>query len=161
VDGHPSANMLVLNSLDGQGNNRNFFAKPLTNILEPPKNFILKILSKVFKVAIDLVSPGAEPTNLPTANFAKIDQFGNEIKNYRFPHQIFFMPADVEFDPDDTTDIRIQLKALTPGTILYRIFAKETEISKSVEIGELVLESEFVASFFEDHWLLFQHNAFK
>jgi len=160
VDGKPSENLLVMDSLDGQGENYNFFAKSFSNIIAGPTNPLLQAIAIAFKKAIQRFNSQAQPTNLPTANLAKVMVNGQRVKKYRYPAQLIFDPAVTKFRKDDKTDLRIQLKTLKPGTTLYKMYARHSKNSGVVFIGRLVLESNFVASDFADRWLLFQHNAF-
>ena len=160
VDGRPSENILVMNSLDGQGENYNFFAKNFSNIIPGPSNPLLSALAFSFKMAIQKLNPRAVPTNLPTANLSKVKVNGQRVRKYNSPAQLIFRPLVTKFDKNDRTDLRIQLKALKPGTTLYKVYARKSKNSGVILIGELVLESKFVASKFSDRWLLFQHNAF-
>jgi len=160
VDGRPSENILVMHSLDGQGENYNFFAKSFSNIIANPTSPLLKAIAIAFRKAIQKMNRQAQPTNLPTANLSKVKGNGQMVKKHRYPAQLIFDPAVAKFSKDDKTDLRIQLKTLKPGTTLYKVYARDSKNSGVQFIGKLVLESKFVASKFSDRWLLFQHNAF-
>ena len=49
IDGHPSVNLHVMNSVNGQGDDHNFFAKSFSNIIPKAKGFFFKFLESIFK----------------------------------------------------------------------------------------------------------------
>src|SRR5262245_5097439 len=49
VDGAPSENLMVMNSLDGQDDNHNFFAATFTNVLPEPQKITRKLLMKILR----------------------------------------------------------------------------------------------------------------
>ncbi len=53
--------------------------------------------------------------------------------------------------------MRLALAELPKGTILYNVHVRESANSDLALLGELVTESEFVASEYGDKQLFFQH----
>lgn len=159
VDGKPSKNLQVMNSLEGQGDNQNFFAKDFSNIISEPESALLKTLALIFKTA------STNPFELTVDHLAKVDSAGNSIRQFQAPRQLVFIPTRQAQLPTRTTaDLRDQLERFNPGTVLYRIYARgehKQALSQNdalIEIGRLVLRSKFVASRYCDEKLFFQHS---
>lgn len=159
VDGQASVNLHVMNSLEGQGKNTNFFLKTFSNRIAEPKGFVLRQISKVFQKAMDSIKPGEKPTFLPINHFAKVEATGDLPFEVVRAHTVLFQPQDLNFSANSSKDFRELMTELSPGTVLYKVFLSElSSPNKFQEVGELVLESRMVASEYGDKMLFFQHN---
>lgn len=155
VSGKPSVNLQVMYSLDGQGENRDFFSNAFSNEIDPPSSLLLKPLAFLFSLVND------PPTYLAVDHFASVNSRGQTISNPIAPYSLHFHPhADVSgrFSENSKQDFRRQLGTLNPGTVLYQIVARQSKGTEDELIGELVLMSPFVASEYQDQKLFFQHH---
>jgi hypothetical protein len=155
VDGRPSVNLQVMYSLDGQGENKNFFQNTFSNNIPAPKSLLLKPLAFLFSLVKN------PPTYLPVVHFASVTDKGLRIESPLAPYSLHFRPhADVAnlFPSKSDQDFRNQLATLQAGTVLYEIWAKRTKSAKATFIGELELADAFVASQYQDQQLFFQHQ---
>jgi hypothetical protein len=164
VDGQASANLVATYSLDSQGPNPDFFLHPLTTVLNPPQAVALRLGSLVFKAALNLISDA--PVNeltIPLTELASIDSSGAKASDLQAPEMLQFVPSDdvrTQFQAGGSDrDFRVGLQGISSGTVLYRVFAKAFGADAMVEVGQLVTESEFVASRYADRTLYFRHPA--
>ena len=153
VDGKPSVNLHVMNSLNGQDDNWNFFEKTFSNKIDPAEGFVLKILEKVFERA-------RKPANdLPVDHLARIYQDGSQVDSVVAPERLLFKPtANVRsmIDPSSRADFREHLNSIPAGTKLYGVYGVLR--GKQTKIGHIVTESEMVSSQYADKTLFFQHK---
>lgn len=166
----PSANVSALYSLDGQGDDYNFFKNPLSNIIPLGDNLGLKLVHSLFRRVTDY------PEELLVDDFAKIDVQGRKAKKVVSPRQVFFVPNDSLNFSSSKHDIRNDMLTIPAGTVLYTIHAASEkyqnydyfnytneDISKFVKdshpIGSIVSTSKFVASEFGDTGIFFRHEA--
>jgi hypothetical protein len=153
VDGAPSVNLHLMNNLDGQGDNWNFFAGPFSNKLPHATSKPVVVLEKIFEM---VKNPANE---LPVEHLAKIDSEGTVYKEFRAPEQLFFEPDQSlrhVIDPESRDDFRETLKTVVgEGELgqLYGMLGKQR-----ILIGSIYVESELVASQYADEVLFFQHN---
>ena len=159
----PSGNLSALVSLTGQGNNYNFFANELSNIVPIVREFGPKAINLIFKRVTHY------PTRLYLQNLAQADEKGVQISDPHYPDQVFFQPApDLVFPSSPGHDFRLDLETLTPGSTLYNVLAAQPDTARqdnqrqhAVAIGSLVLESEFAASHYGDNQLFFRHQRYQ
>lgn len=158
VDGEPSVNLVAMNSLDGQGENLNFFEKPLRTKIGPPQSGVLRLLVGPFTKAIEFINPDTSPFKLPVDHFARLYPDGKKVELVKAPDILVFTALQgIQQDPTDLRDHRDKLKALGPGQVLYQVFTNNNESRKI--IAEIVLDSIFIASDYGDNRLFFQHYA--
>lgn len=161
-DGMPSVNSMAMERLNGQGKNRNWFAKDFSTIIPDPDNFILEQAAKIF----ELVHKPA--TQLPVDHFARHSRDGRFETDMRSPHQLFFRPAEGTKNlilEDTKNDFRKELGKLQENATVYEVWARDKEDflndkwgqSGAIHIGNLVLRSKFVPSHYGDKVMFFQH----
>lgn len=149
IDSSSSVNLQVMNSLDGQGKNANYFSKNFSNKIDEPKNFIIRTLANIFKVATK------NPFYLPVDHLARINSQGLQIENTNFPDVLFFKPRHPEWIPANSKkDLRETLLYLEPSEVLYDIYD-----DKSTLIATLEMKSKFINSAYCDKKLFFRHNS--
>lgn len=154
VDGKPSVNLHVMNSLSGQDDDQNFFALEFSNILPKPP-FYLTLLAQAFT---RVKSP---PTELNVNGIARVNSSGELVKNENIKnvYQIVFRPNPALAIASDTQkDFREELSQIPSGSTLYSVFTRRHAGSNLVKVGYLVTRSEFVASRYGDENLFFQHQ---
>jgi hypothetical protein len=156
ADGLPSANVHVMQSVDGQGSNKNVLAFPFTNRVPDAKGFATKTISKWFarfSPAFDL--------GVDHLSFANAD--GSPVTSPVFPFQIYFVPtprAQALLDAKTENDFRNELEKIPANTVLYEVWARSDAYAGGLStiIGALTTRSEFVASKYGDEKLGFQHR---
>ncbi len=172
VDGKPSLNFQVMYSLDGQGEDKNFFAHSFSNVIPPPSpnNKKLILIAPHFQEAVDKQQPSGpeSPTNLPLLQAASLNADGSPVTNPVVPAQIIFTPHKELLEKADLNkDFRVYLKDIPQDEVLYDVYLVldkkdantdyDIALTKAQKVGELVKKSEFVASKYEDGGLFFQH----
>lgn len=154
IDGEPSVNLHIMNNLDGQGNDQNFFLHEFTNVLPKPKKKLLKLLDRWFRLFVE------NPRHLRVDHLAERDQSGAVELNPFFPYQILFVPTvEAQIDSHTTRDFREELEDILAGTHLYSVEAVAFEGDEERRhIGDVYTTSEFMASAYGDLQLYFQHH---
>jgi hypothetical protein len=151
LDGKPSINFHVMDSLNGQGRNRNFFAHTFTNRLPAPRGFTLN------SIELALAATGRDLKHLPIAHGARIDRDGNRVFATVTPKQIAFVPLQSDAIPASSrNDFRIDLASISGTAPLYDVFGLDGT-NNWVKIGRVSLMSKLIASEFGDRHLFFQH----
>ena len=173
VDGAPSENFVAMHDLDGQSD-YNFFAKTFSNVIAPPKSFLLKIIAKAFERA----SPF--PAGVYLQDISAVQQNGAGESAPVFPYRIFLdaNPTFASFQ-NAAHDFRSDLATIPEGTLLYTVHAvipenpsdddaaniwssvsSDAYRAKAVKVGSFVTVSKFVASRWADEKLFFKHQRF-
>lgn len=149
---HPSLNLHVMNALEGQGSNWNFFAKTFSNKIEHPKSYMLKAIEKIFEWTKD-------PANeLNIESLAQWNEQGEPVDEPIAPDVLFFKPGEAVqhlIDENDRQDFRISLARIPYGPV-YELYGSYQGVK--YHIGTLSLESELLASNYGDQVLFFQHQ---
>jgi len=171
-DDIPSANISALYTLNGQGENYNFFENALSNIVPMGSmfEFGLKLVHFIFsKVA-------AYPEQLKTLDMATFNSKGNKENTIKAPKQIFFVPHPGNNFTTKEHDFRNNLQLIKKGTILYDVHAYEPEennfnyddytlemipnfLKKSKPIARIISDSDFISSSYGDDRILFRHEV--
>lgn len=152
ISQHPSINLQVMNLLEGQGDNWNYFAKDFSNKIPHPTSWTLRAMEKIFAWTRD-------PANdLPLWYLAAWNSEGRQEAVPIFPERVYFRPSSVVKDliPEDSReDFRTSLLKIPMGA-LYDVYG----LYDGVEyyIGTLTLESTLFASHYGDDHLFFQHH---
>ncbi|MCB0357273.1 MAG: hypothetical protein KDD40_09715, partial [Bdellovibrionales bacterium] len=154
IDGRKSANVMVMDNLDGQGDDWNVFARPFTNIIPDPKSTALKAAVWLFQFFVD------DALKLGLHHFSYYNSNGTNSLKDIYPRQIVFVPRDeVKYSGLTINDYRNELAKLQSGQPLYDVYG----ISKNgvkYKIGILYLRSSFVSSVFGDVLLHFAHTEY-
>ncbi|STX51037.1 Uncharacterised protein [Legionella busanensis] len=152
VSGNPSLNLQVMNSLEGQQENWNYFAKEFTNHIAHPTSWTLKAIEQIFEWTRD-------PANdLPLWHLAAWTSEGKFKGIPVFPEQIYFRPSNAvtEIIPENSReDFRLSFAKIPQGP-LYEVYGKYH--GQEYHIGTLMLESDLLASYYGDKELFFQHQ---
>lgn len=155
VDGAPSENLIAMFSLDGQGDNSNFFANTFSNIVSEPNNQALKVLKLIFARA------SKHPTKLSLVPLSSIAENGQTVAPalIRAPAQVFLVPSqEAQLPSAPGREFRRDLETLPAGTTLYTLYGTEKEGSARILIGQVQTTSDFVASKYGDENLFFRHR---
>ncbi len=154
VDGKPSVNLHVMNSLSGQDDDQNFFAKEFSNILPTPP-LALVLLSQAFA---QVKKP---PTELNVDGITKVYSNGKNVSADKVKpvYQIVLRPNPKLAIPSDSEyDFRDELAAVPENSVIYTVFTRETKEAELKKVGRLVTRSPFVATAYGDKSLFFQHQ---
>lgn len=163
IDGKESVNLMTMNSLDGQ-ESKNIFSATFTNDLPTPKvEESTKKMFEAFKQTVEELSPGSNPLFLNLAHWARINSDGSEVKNPVAPHSIVLVPTAMAQESYSCCssfpkDFRGRLANVDAGTIIYTIYTKATKVGPLVLWGNIITDSEFVASQYGDQSLFFRHH---
>lgn len=152
VENHPSINFHVMNDLEGQGSNWNYFAKTFTNKIAHPTSYVLRAIEKIFEWT---KSPANE---LDIAMLAKWSANGEPVEKPLAPEQIYFTPSErivMAIPSDSRADFRESLRDITMGA-MYEVYGELQ--GKSYHIGTLMLDSQILPSEYGDKNLFFQHQ---
>ncbi|MET8826322.1 hypothetical protein ABZX40_30405 [Streptomyces sp. NPDC004610] len=154
IDGHPSVNLHVTASADGQEGPQEFLRDPLTNILPEPLSPAAKLSRPLLARVIGLPDPFR--TDIDHLTFrdrsGAIDYSGRAA-----PHQILFRPS-LSPRPPWRADFREELMTVATGSELYTAQVSYAPGGGFTPIGSLVTTSGFAASAFGDRSLHFQHR---
>ncbi|MGQ3888570.1 hypothetical protein ACQUW5_06000 [Legionella sp. CNM-1927-20] len=152
ISQNPSVNLQVMNSLEGQQENWNYFAKDFSNHISHPTSWTLKAIEKIFEWTRD-------PANdLPLWHLAAWTSEGRFEGIPVFPEQIYFKPSSTVSNliPENSReDFRISFSQIPIGP-LYEVYGKYR--GTEYYIGTLMLESNLLASHYGDKELFFQHQ---
>ena len=156
VDGKPSVNVAVMKSLTTNVKNCDPFFYEFSNVI-PKTGFFLGIAAFAFEDVAQSQSPTGEATTLSVKHFGRI----YDATKPSSPFQLVFKPSkdsdSLGFSCDK--DFRKVLESMQPGQKLYEVYAKKSpESVETVKVGELYLDSSFVASSYGDEVLFFQHH---
>lgn len=151
VDGGPSVNLTVMEQLEGQDADTNYFRSVFTNILPDPKTAKTKFGTWAFEGFVE------NAIHLGVEHVAAVGLKGERVDAPVAPYQLLFKPLTAISSRAD--DFRVELAKLAPGTALYEIFGKmgPEKNSPVARIGVLRTTSAFVASRYGDEKLYFQH----
>ncbi|MCX6128909.1 MAG: hypothetical protein NTX25_07575 [Proteobacteria bacterium] len=175
VDQQISHNVSALVSLEGQGQNFNFFANEFSNVVHPSDKITLKIAAKIFRRA------SRHPQKLSVRSFAQVDSKGLKVVNALSPVRLFFVgDSSVQMPSLPVRDFRDDFAKIPAGSVIFNVYAvQETDAdsvtaddvdlnfddpsyrARAVKVGSLISTSVFVASSFGDEGLFFRHERFR
>ena len=103
------------------------------------------------------------PTMVGVSDIAKYSVGGKEESDFNFPCALFFKPNSVltaKFKGiSPLTPLNDYMSKVTPGTMLYEVWAKESpRTAEKVLIGKVTTKSELISSEYGDKELFFQHQ---
>ncbi|STX28545.1 Uncharacterised protein [Legionella beliardensis] len=152
ISQNPSVNLHVMNSLEGQQGNWNYFAKDFSNQIPHPTGWVAKAIEKIFEWTRD-------PANdLPLWHLAAWTTEGKFAGIPVVPEQLYFKPSSsvIHVIPEQSReDFRLSLLQVPMGP-LYEVYGKYRGVE--YHIGTLMLESVLLASYYGDKELFFQHQ---
>jgi hypothetical protein len=153
VDGQPSVNVTVMERLEGQEQNTNYFRGTFTNLLPNPASGVTKFGTWAFEAFVK------DAIHLTVDHVAAISRTGQPVAAVKAPFQLLFVPAPGLAIRTDSPDFRVELAQLPAGTVLYEVYGKVSDQERSpiAHIGALRLTSPLIASPYEDEILYFQH----
>lgn len=154
--GIPSANWVVLRSLDAQ-ESHDFFNTTQSNHIDPPTG-VTAVLGVKFGQASNCI------TQVGLSDAARWTQAGDHIESPKFPYEIIWTPTHaVNTNGATTTEALVHMLETIPiGTQLYRVSVYETPWDKyngkPTELGVVATASECRGSKFGDNVLFFKHQ---
>jgi len=173
IDGSQSQNFHLMNNLEGQGPDRNWFLKGVSNVYPNPTSFAIKAIGKIFDAGVAML-PGGLNDRPETANTlglyeqASVTSDGKAVAKVVAPWKIQLVPNQQVLDWQKThnaaldpsaapEDFRTFLGAIPTGSAIYDVMAQRSQDAKADYIGRLVTRSQFVASKYGDEKLYLQH----
>lgn len=165
IDGnHPSVNLQVMNSIDGQ-EGYDFFERPFSNVIPPANSFATRLIAGFFgRAAKRFEAKDPNPGRLTVEHLAEIENDGSVAVEPTAPYQLLFRPrpeASARFKAATIKDdFRITLADFPVGAVLYDVYALDQgeTAEQGKLLGQLVLSSRILASRYGDEKLYFQHN---
>lgn len=152
ISNHPSINLQIMNSLEGQNGNWNYFAKDFSNIIPHPTGWTLRAIETIFEWTRD-------PANsLPLWHLAAWTTDGKYKNIPTYPERIYFKPTPFISSliaENSREDFRISFLKVPVG-VLYEVYGEYQ--GAEYYIGTLMLESSLIASNYGDKNLFFQHQ---
>jgi hypothetical protein len=157
IDGKPSINFHAMYSLDGQGDDFDFFSNTFSTTIDPPKRSLLKIIAFFFHQSLSIVSkdPNNRPvseTDIPLIESASIKCDGTHIENPIAPSKLLFVPT-TNLDTSNKDDFREQIINQVKSPInLYNLYDEN-----NILLGKISIIEDFVASSYGDY-MHFKHQ---
>ncbi len=160
VDGRSSTNVLTLPSDHRAKGDLRCFSSSYCNATPPAKELDTKLVHYTFaKTARAMNATRLYAIYLPLHDFASIRADGTTPDKPVVPDRLEFVPTeDAKRACPDLPDFRSALAALPTGTILFHVHVAAKIDQHSQLIGEVRLESPWVASAYGDNRLYFQHD---
>ena len=156
VDGQPSANIIAMYSVNGQGQDPNIGTHTFSNIVGEPKGWFLKLAGERFNMTV------TDPKILSAAPAARFNSDGSVVSksDLKVPYQLFFESTSALQRPIVAKNGKgADLSQLHAGTTLYKIYANTTPGGPREWLGDLVLEGDFLSSQFIDEGIFFRHES--
>jgi hypothetical protein len=150
VDEKPSANFMVLSSLDEQ-KSYNSFQRELSNIIPKPTGGLFLFGMELFETV----------TNHPLMVDVSFLAEDNEDKdNIVAPWQLFLTPNPALKFNTKPHEVREDWESIQPNTLLYSVYGiKKNQVkSERVYLGYIISKSRFISSEYGDKTLFFRHN---
>jgi hypothetical protein len=164
VNGAPSANLVAMYSLEGQGGDWNFFSHEHSNFIPnpPATNIALGLLAGAFKLAAKVT------TVVSVAPLGRINSDGSRVAAPVSPCQLVFSPNSAVKSltaASSREDFRASLSRIPAGTPVYDVYGVDAcnnaPGAPRTLVGTLKITSKFVASSYGDNGLFFRHEEFK
>ncbi len=165
IDGnHPSVNLQIMNSIDGQ-QSYDFFETTFSNVIPPANSFATRLIAGFFgRAAKRFGAKDPNPGRLTVEHLAEIKTDGFVVVEPTAPYQLLFKSRPEASDRFKAAtikdDFRITLANLPVGLVLYDVYALDQgeQAVQGKLLGQLVLSSRILASRYGDEKLYFQHN---
>ena len=154
-DGRHSGNTVAMYGVNGQPS-WNFFKNDFSNHIAKAGGIALMLLEKKFSEATPYTS------QMGLKDMATYGQDGKDYSNnLKFPYKLIFRPT-TEATAMGTDywkqNFLPQLEAIPTGMDLYHVFATDGPTSMPVNIGKLVVKTQFTRSKWGDKDLFFRHG---
>lgn len=161
VDGRLSTNVLVLPSEHRTKGDVACLSSTYCNATPPAKELDTKLVQRSFqKTAKAMGTTRLYAVYLPLHDFASIHADGTKPDSPVVPDRIEFVPTDsAKKACPNLPEFRKALAAIPVGTILFKVFAAPAIDKPTVPVGEVRLDSAWVASAYGDTRLFFQHDT--
>jgi hypothetical protein len=161
VDGRPSLNYLALPSAYRDPRDLDFMTSVYSNSAPPPKKIDNKLIVGAFQRTADaLGGKRLYGIYLPLHHLAQRELDGRAVADAKVPDRIELHPTTAaRAAASSGGDWRDVLAKLPVGLTLFEVRAAPKLDVEATPIGELTLESSFVASRYGDEQLFFQHDV--
>ncbi|MDC3961174.1 hypothetical protein [Polyangium jinanense] len=161
VTGKPSLNFLGLPNDYREKGDLRCFSSVYCNSTVPAKEFDTKLVQAAFqKAANSLGGTRLYSVYLPLHHLAGMGADGATADNPVVPDRIEFHPtAEAKRACPDTSDFRLSLGRVPAGIKLFDVHVAPKIDQPTKPLGELWLDSAFVASKYGDERLFFAHDV--
>lgn len=161
VDGGPSLNLLALPNDYREKGDLGCFSSTYCNATMPAKEFDGKLVQGAFqKAASALGGTRLYSVYLPLHHLAGKHADGTAPESPVVPDRIEFHPTnEARGACPDANDFRVSLGRMKAGIKLFEVHLAPKLEKPAVAVGELWLESPFVASRYGDERLFFAHDV--
>lgn len=153
LQGQHSINFHVMNSIDGQGGNHNYFQNEFFSVIDEPKRLATKAIGWYFSTLT------STPNILSAKRAASIRADGARVEKPVVPWKMVFVPArGIAISSDATSDFREELGIFAPGTVLYEIYGEDPKGTRE-RLGRMFITAPLLASSYGDNDLFFAHES--
>jgi len=154
-DNIDSANLVAMNSVDGQ-QSWNFFKLNFSNHIPRPQGKAL------LPVAVKFATATRNIQQVGLSDWAQYGEDGIKISEPVFPYRLRFQPTgDIEFSETYIRPHTEDLVTIPQGSVMYHVWALDSprELGGTEQkIADLVLVSDMVTSNWGDNNLFFRHQ---
>jgi hypothetical protein len=161
VDGQASLNYLALPSAYRDPADPDFLTSVYSNSAPAPRSFDTKLIGRAFdRTAKALGGTRLYGIYLPLHHLAQRELDGRAVADAKVPDRIeLHASAAARAAAKSGADWRVVLAGLPIGLTLFEVHAAPKIDVATTLIGELQLESSFVASRYGDERLFYQHDV--
>jgi len=161
VDGKPSLNLLALPTVLRDPGDHDFLSGAFSNATPAPKTLDAKLVVHAFeRTARSLKGTRLHGVYLPLHHLAQTGPDGEEVAESQVPDRVELHSSEAARSAQDRSgEWRQALASLPDDVVLFEFRAARTIDTPAIRIGELRLESSFVASRYGDERLFFQHDV--
>ncbi|XP_055344145.1 uncharacterized protein LOC129592196 [Paramacrobiotus metropolitanus] len=170
ISGNFSQGMVAGYDIIGQMPNRNFFMRHIQNLLVFPASGILPFprnitvagfLGAVNQLEPPPLRPETFPLTIAVYEACGIYQNGTVVQQpIKAPYTFRLEPNhQFDIDPNSQQDFRLDLKPIPAGSIIYDLYAQETNTSDYIRIGHIQTMSEQVSSEYADKYFRVHHGV--
>lgn len=163
IDGKKSLNFVAMNSVNGQGEDWNFFSRKFSTLIPKAEGFVLRMAESIFSLA------KRPPNKVGVSRFAQVMPNGDPVSDPVTPDYLDLVPTEdaAQLIPSDSRlDFREELLKIPAGTELYHVYAVDAGNNldhqkpslSGVLVAKIVTKSELVASEYGDKKLFFKHE---
>lgn len=161
IQGHSSLNLLALPMSYREKGDRHPMSSVFSNGTQPARELDAKLVQRAFQKTADaLGGTRLYAVYLPLHHLAARHTDGRVVSSPVVADRVEFHPAaEARAASDGGKDFREALAQIPKGTKLFDLKVSDHLEKPAVPLGELWLESEWVASRFGDERLFFAHDV--
>lgn len=161
VEGRPSVNLLALPTAQRKPDDLDVFTSVYANATHPAGSFDAKLVQRSFqKAAKAMGGTRLYAVYLPLHHIAEVHPDGSTPSAPEVPDRVEFHPTQEAVAAWSAAgDFRASLARIPAGTRLFTLRAAAKIDAQAEPIGEVTLDSPWIASRYGDERLFFQHDV--